>query len=78
VLQLIYEQEIGHVAVGRRWFDHVCHCQALVPEQIFRDRVRRFFAGELKPPFNRAARDAAGFPASYYEPLAAPTGGPED
>jgi hypothetical protein len=24
----------------------------------------------LKPPFNREARDRAGFPASYYEPLA--------
>jgi uncharacterized ferritin-like protein (DUF455 family) len=70
VLRLIYEQEIGHVAVGRRWFDHICHCEALVPEQIFHDRVRRFFAGELKPPFNRAARDAAGFSARYYEPLA--------
>jgi uncharacterized ferritin-like protein (DUF455 family) len=24
----------------------------------------------LKPPFNREARDRAGFPATYYEPLA--------
>ena len=78
VLRLIYEQEIGHVAVGRRWFDHVCHCQAFVPEQIFRERVRKFFTGELKPPFNRAARDAAGFPARYYEPLAIRTAEPEN
>ncbi len=70
VLQLIFEQEIGHVAVGRHWFDTLCHARALVPEQVFQDRVRRFFKGELKPPFNQAARCAAGFPARYYEPLA--------
>ena len=33
-------------------------------------RVRRYFTGALKPPFNRAARDAAGVPSAYYEPLA--------
>jgi uncharacterized ferritin-like protein (DUF455 family) len=32
--------------------------------------VRRYFRGNLKPPFNRAAREAAGFPSAYYEPLA--------
>jgi uncharacterized ferritin-like protein (DUF455 family) len=70
VLQVIYEQEIGHVAVGRRWFVYLCRLQGLVPEHAFRDRVIRFFKGELKPPFNHAARDAAGLPACYYEPLA--------
>jgi uncharacterized ferritin-like protein (DUF455 family) len=70
VLQIIYGQEIDHVAIGRRWFDFVCHAKGLVPRDVFQDRVRRFFTGELKPPFNRAAREMAGFPADYYEPLA--------
>ncbi len=69
ILQVIYHQEIGHVAVGRRWFDALCRAQGLVPEQVFHDRVRRYFRGELKPPFNHAARSAAGFPPRYYEPL---------
>jgi uncharacterized ferritin-like protein (DUF455 family) len=72
VLQIIYAQEIGHVAVGRRWFDFLCHARGLVPRDVFHERVNRFFKGELKPPFNRAARDAAGFPTDYYEPLARP------
>jgi uncharacterized ferritin-like protein (DUF455 family) len=72
ILHLIYEQEIGHVAVGMRWFDRLCHVRGLVPDQVFRDRVRRFFKGGLKPPFNHAARAAAGFPERYYEPLARP------
>ena len=78
VLQLIYEQEIGHVAIGRRWFDFRCHAEGLIPAQVFHDRVNRFFNGDLKPPFNRAAREAAGFPASYYEPLAVSATAPED
>jgi uncharacterized ferritin-like protein (DUF455 family) len=70
ILQLIFDQEIAHVATGRRWFDTLCHARLVAPETVFHDRVRRFFRGTLKPPFNRAARDAAGFPARYYEPLA--------
>jgi uncharacterized ferritin-like protein (DUF455 family) len=78
VLQLIYEQEIGHVAIGRRWFDFLCRAAGLNPAAVFHDRVDRFFRGELKPPFNRAAREAAGLPAYFYEPLAASAIGPED
>jgi uncharacterized ferritin-like protein (DUF455 family) len=74
ILHHIYQQEIGHVGVGLRWFERICRERGLTPEQVFRERVRRCFKGDLKPPFNRAARDAAGFPAFYYEPLAAPTG----
>jgi uncharacterized ferritin-like protein (DUF455 family) len=70
ILRQIYRDEIGHVAVGLRWFEHLCRARGLLPETIFRERVRRCFKGELKPPFNYAAREAAGFPARYYEPLA--------
>lgn len=65
--------EIGHVAAGMRWFEFLCRAQGLDPGTAFRDRVRRHFKGQLKPPFDRDARDRAGFPASYYEPLAAQT-----
>jgi len=70
ILRRIYRDEIGHVATGLRWFDQICVARGLSPEAVFQDRVRRFFKGELKPPFNHRARDAAGFPRSYYEPLA--------
>jgi uncharacterized ferritin-like protein (DUF455 family) len=75
ILQHIYQQEIGHVAVGLRWFERLCRGRGLAPEQVFRERVSRCFKGDLKPPFNQPARAAAGFPASYYEPLAAPASG---
>jgi uncharacterized ferritin-like protein (DUF455 family) len=70
ILAGIYQEEIGHVAVGVRWFELLCRERGLDPEAIFHDRVGRYFTGPLKPPFNREARDRAGFPAAYYEPLA--------
>jgi uncharacterized ferritin-like protein (DUF455 family) len=75
ILQYIYHQEIQHVAVGLRWFERLCRDRGFSPEQVFRERVRRYFKGDLKPPFNHAARAAAGFSATYYGPLAAPTRG---
>ena len=78
VLRRIYQDEIGHVAVGLRWFDWLCHRRGLDPAAAFQDCVRRHFTGALKPPFNLEARCAAGFPAHYYEPLAADvTGAPQ-
>jgi uncharacterized ferritin-like protein (DUF455 family) len=71
ILTRIYRDEIGHVAVGIRWFEWLCRERGLDPKVVFHGRVRRYFAGALKPPFNRTAREAAGLPAGYYEPLAA-------
>jgi uncharacterized ferritin-like protein (DUF455 family) len=71
ILRRIYADEIGHVAVGARWFDRLCRARGLDPAAVFHDRVRRYFGGALKPPFNREARDRAGLPAGFYAPLAA-------
>lgn len=67
ILAGIYRDEIGHVAAGLRWFEFLCAARGLDPRHTFRELVRRHFAGALKPPFNRAAREAAGFAAEYYE-----------
>ena len=67
---MIYDEEIGHVAAGKRWFDWLCARQGLDPEPTWQALVRRHFKGQLKPPFNAAGRDAAGFPAAFYAPLA--------
>ena len=70
ILQVIHDDEIGHVATGRKWFEHVCARQSLDPATTFHDLVRRYFRGALKPPFNDASRSAAGVPSSWYLPLA--------
>ncbi len=69
MLDIIYRDEIGHVAIGRRWFGFVCARQGRNPEAAYHDHVRKRFKGLIKPPFNTAARDAAGLTAGYYEPL---------
>jgi uncharacterized ferritin-like protein (DUF455 family) len=71
VLRRIYSDEIGHVAIGMRWFEFLCAREDLAPAQTYQALVRRYFKGELKPPFNDRARLAAGLAASFYAPLAA-------
>jgi uncharacterized ferritin-like protein (DUF455 family) len=51
ILHHIYRDEIGHVATGLRWLDRLCQARGLNPEAVFQERVRRFFKGDLKPPF---------------------------
>jgi uncharacterized ferritin-like protein (DUF455 family) len=69
VLRVIYADEIGHVAVGSRWFGWLCDRRRLAPEATYQTLVKRHFRGTLKPPFNRAGRAAAGLDPAYYEPL---------
>jgi len=76
ILARVYQDEIGHVAVGVRWFDRLCREHGLDPQAAFHDRVRRYFSGTLKPPFNREARGQAGLPAAYYEKLACAAAAP--
>ncbi|MGD1876331.1 MAG: ferritin-like domain-containing protein [Kiloniellaceae bacterium] len=71
VLQVIYAEEIGHVAIGKRWFDRLCAKRDLDPQATWQALVRRHFRGPLKPPFNDAARLEAGFPADFYSALVA-------
>ena len=63
VLEVIYRDEIGHVAVGRKWFEHFCDD---APEETWRQLVKEHFRGAVKPPFNDEARAEAGFGTGYY------------
>lgn len=69
ILQVIYDDEIGHVAVGKRWFDHLCIQRGLDPVSTWQEIVRARFRGGVKPPFNIPAREAAGFSSAFYGPL---------
>ncbi|MEK9677273.1 MAG: ferritin-like domain-containing protein [Rhodospirillaceae bacterium] len=71
ILSVIAREEVAHVAAGVRWFEEICEQRNLEPAKTFQSLVRSLFKGELKPPFAKEARDAAGFPAEYYEPLSA-------
>lgn len=70
VLQVIYDEEITHVAAGTRWFKYMAQQGDLNANEWFRELVQSYFKGNVKPPFNHAARNKAGMPVSFYEPLA--------
>src|SRR5579859_320224 len=52
VLQVIYDDEIGHVATGMRWFKWLCDARGVEPVATYQDLVRRHFRGAVRPPFN--------------------------
>lgn len=68
-LQIIHDDEINHVAIGRKWFEHLCRQRSLDPIATWQSLVQQHFKGGLKPPFNTDSRAKAGFPAAFYAPL---------
>ncbi len=70
VLEIIYRDEISHVATGTRWFGWACAEAKLHPESTFQDMIRTYLRGGLKPPFNHKARILAGLLPDFYTCLA--------
>ena len=69
ILDIIYNDEKGHVAVGAKWFRFLCAREKKDPSATFKDLVRTNFRGPLKPPFNDVARAEAGLTPSFYRSL---------
>jgi uncharacterized ferritin-like protein (DUF455 family) len=61
ILDIILRDEIGHVAVGNRWYRHLCQAQGLDHIATYAALAQRYGAQKLKGPFNLEARRAAGF-----------------
>lgn len=69
ILDIILRDEIGHVAIGTRWFRHACAERNLEPQSTFRDLLTQYMAGRLKGPFHEAARLQAGFTKQEMQEL---------
>ena len=69
-LEVIYSEEVGHVAYGSKWFHFLCGRQDTDPKEAFHTLVRTYFDGAVKPPFNDEKRAEAGLPLDFYWPLA--------
>ncbi len=63
LLQVILEDEIGHVAIGSRWFQFACDQQGLCATEVFHALLKRHRLS-LNPPINVDARLLAGFDLS--------------
>ncbi len=69
ILDVIYNDEKGHVAVGAKWFRFLCAREKRDPAATFKQLVRANFRGSLKAPFNDVARAEAGLTPSFYRSL---------
>ncbi|KAB5525897.1 hypothetical protein PHYPO_G00145520 [Pangasianodon hypophthalmus] len=72
ILEVIYADEITHVAAGLRWFTYICSKEERDCLATFHDLVKLHFKGYLKPPFNIEGRKTAGMTEEWYVPLVKP------
>ena len=61
ILDIILRDEIGHVAVGNRWYRWLCEQRGLDPLATYAALAREHGAPRPRGPFNLDARRAAGF-----------------
>jgi uncharacterized ferritin-like protein (DUF455 family) len=71
LLDIILRDEIGHVAIGNRWYHWLCEQRGLDPVTHDRWLVQQHEAPRLKPPFNIEARKRAGFTTAELDALVA-------
>lgn len=61
ILDVILRDEIGHVAIGNRWYRMLCDQRGLDPIATYSELAQRYRAPRPRGPFNLEARRAAGF-----------------
>lgn len=61
ILDIILQDEIGHVAIGNYWFNWLCAQRNIDAITTFEALCSQYKAPKLKPPFNLEARRKAGF-----------------
>ena len=70
ILDIILRDEVGHVAIGNRWYRWLCEREGLDPVAHYRVLYQRHEAPRLRAPFNLEARAMAGFTAEELDALA--------
>ena len=60
-MNIIYEDEIGHVAIGNHWFRYLCDKQGLEPGATFIELIRKYMDNVPRIKLNHEARLMAGF-----------------
>ena len=71
ILEIILNDEIGHVLIGNRWFNFLCSKDNLSPIVAYRELAEKYRAPILKGPFNIEARKQAGFTSQELSLLGA-------
>lgn len=61
ILDIILRDEIGHVAIGNRWYGYLCEQRGLERVATYSRLADEYRAPVMRGPFNIEARRAAGF-----------------
>ncbi len=61
ILGIILHDEVGHVAIGNRWYHWACEKRGVDPAETFVSLIREYLPGRVKGPFHISARLKAGF-----------------
>jgi uncharacterized ferritin-like protein (DUF455 family) len=69
ILDVILRDEVGHVAIGNRWYRWLCARDGLDPPAHYAELAQRHHAPQPRPPFNLEARRRAGFTVDELELL---------
>jgi len=71
ILELILEEEIGHVKTGSKWYRYQCEKLNFEPEEKFRQISKEYMPSNNKKKINHEARIMAGFSQSELDFLVA-------
>lgn len=69
ILQIILDDEIGHVQAGTRWFHYLCRQCGLEPESTYFKLLSEYLKGNISCPLHIPARLEAGFSESELDRL---------
>lgn len=69
ILGIIFQDEIGHVQVGNRWYYYLCEQRGHEPLDVFLSLLKKHAPDFLKGPFAEEVRRKAGFRENELEVL---------
>lgn len=71
ILDIILRDEIGHVAIGNRWYNMLCAQRGIDPVAVYPQLAKQYKAPVPRGPFNLQARRDAGFSDAELHALSA-------
>lgn len=69
IMDVILRDEVGHVQIGNRWFNHLCAQRGMDPLETYAGLFAAHHPSPLRGPFNLEARRAAGFSEAELQAL---------
>ena len=72
ILDIIFEDEIGHVKIGNYWYRYLCNKRDIDLVKTFDELIKKHIGSSLRGPFNTEARLLSNFSLDELEYLENP------